>query len=241
VPNINALVSQNAYVGMSTEGGQLFTVYGVMNLVTITAPSITIGARPCTNVTFNRTADANANQPDNSPLASWWISCLTPPGVGQNLPIIIESGGLESRASTGSFVFSYAFPKITGLVVAAPSGRLLASGSTQIDRVPTLGANVTLFGTDFGTPDLATGLLSLDPGSDFTQELEIFEQSSRYITTWIPTGDGTDHSIQYAIISPNIGNPSTLNFSYMLPTLMGLAPNHGPTTGGISLTIVRQC
>ena len=76
VPNINALVSQGSWTAMDTRGNQTMWIAGVLDLGTLPA-SVTIGGRPCTNLT--RFVDNGLAE--TAPSASFTIVFFTPAGM----------------------------------------------------------------------------------------------------------------------------------------------------------------
>ncbi|MDO8933370.1 MAG: cadherin domain-containing protein, partial [Rhodocyclaceae bacterium] len=107
------LEGQGNWVDMRTSGGQLFYIAGVSDVggVPLSSISISIDARACTNMTRVMDADYCASQgvPADSPAVetcrTYRLSCLTPIGVGRNVPVTITVPGGNSRALPG-FDFS---------------------------------------------------------------------------------------------------------------------------------------
>jgi hypothetical protein len=108
---------------MSTAGGEPFYIGGIMSISTVdpTDIKILIGGRLCANLSKTVDGDLAAQYgvPPDSPLAPQYktfrLDCLTPPGAGKDLPIVVVVPGGQSQANP-DFVFSYAPPTITDVV-----------------------------------------------------------------------------------------------------------------------------
>lgn len=161
---------------MSTLGGEPFFIAGVAGLATVDEASIAIyfGPYVCFNVTKTRDGDlgpANGVSP-SSPLASEYytfnIACSTPPGIGANLPIRVSVPGGTS-AAVPDFVFTYAAPKVTGVVDTPSFGSLsyaYTAQSRSLSGFPTVGTAagaITIRGSGFGSTPLVTALCGTTP------------------------------------------------------------------------------
>jgi hypothetical protein len=225
VPNINALVMQGTWTAMDTRGGQRMWIAGVYNLGATLPVSVTIGGRLCTNLT--RFVDNN--QPADADTASFTIVFYTPAGFGQNLPVIIYVLSAESRSDNG-IIFSYARPRISGLSLTSVGSRRLALS----DGVPTLGANLTITGTDFSSDAFLTVSVSLDGDGPRPMQLPTLVHTDTLIVIAIPPGDGPGHTLA-VIVDRRSSNAST--FDYTAPIVTGIVPTHGPTSGGTLVTV----
>lgn len=189
--------------------------------------NISIGGREC--VYQDRIVD-NGRQP-NEQGASFTVYCITPAGVGQGLPVLITSFGLTS-AALDSLTLSYAPPRIANVTLDVPAGgrRRLQDAAGLPDGIPTLGANVTVRGEFFGTPDLGAGTMTMDAAS----QLQVVYQDHEVLRFAIPPGDGLNHFIEFLVGGQ--GSPR-LAFRYTGPAVTGVAPFNGPTVGGTVISV----
>lgn len=95
---------------------QVFFVSGVMDVGSeLDFLSITIGDGNCTNITYI----VDNGRAANDTLASFRLSCITPPGVGSRNPVIVASSLGRSSTMTAINV-QYAPPRIDRLDMTAP-------------------------------------------------------------------------------------------------------------------------
>ncbi|RYY32069.1 hypothetical protein EON62_05840, partial [archaeon] len=206
-------------------GGEDFEVRGVLDIVNDNV-RVFISSWECVNVT--RVVDNGKDATD--PEASFTLYCVTPAGVGEGLPIVILSETGSQSSSGLSFTFSYGRPVVADMnlwVEAANAGaRLLAIA----DGVPTLGANITLTGANFGTPALSPVVISwLNNGV-----LNATYQDHERIVFMLPPGDGVSHVLQVTVGS-QISAP--ILFRFRAPFISSITPTHAPTAGGAVLTV----
>jgi hypothetical protein len=232
VPNLSNLVTQLAWVDKSTQGGEHFTVLGVLD-IGIEPVTIKIGTQSCSNVVRRVTND----KPPTDPAAIFSLDCVTPAGVGKDLPVLIGSlGGMSRRDS--ALTFSYAAPQLLDLYTGGI--RRLTSRSVYLPRfIPTLGANVSIMGRNLGNAELAsifdasyggTSALYLDEGL----QLLVYSYEQTQVVAYIPPGDGAAHYLQMLVAySPS----DPLPFSYAIPSILSVVPNAGHTQGGTIVTI----
>ncbi|WP_245859874.1 IPT/TIG domain-containing protein [Spirosoma aerolatum] len=140
------------------------------------------------------------------------IECFLPVGQGTDQPVrILRSDGQQSN----SLAFNYNAPTLTSL-----------SSTTGI---VTGGTSVTLNGTSFGTSaQVSFGVSSAT----------IVSQSHTQLVAISPPGQLGLQPVRVTVVGQT-SNP--LNFSFTAPSppvLTTLTPNHGPTSGGTSLTLV---
>ena len=148
-------------------GGTPFYMVGVANLfgVPATAIQILFGPFACRNLTLAQDGDLGpsygvlpflADGVTPNPLATQYytfrVDCVTPPGVGSNLPIRIAVPGGTSAADP-SFTLSYAAPRILAVVDSAAGGNGSYTGPLA-PGFPTAGTAakaVRLSGSNFGS------------------------------------------------------------------------------------------
>ena len=177
-----------------TTGGTPFFIAGVMSLynfypvgavwslaLPLPAPvpvpasagvSISIGPNNCLNLTMQPDGDLSANygiSPSNPMFYTFQLACVTPPGVGENLPIIITTSVGQSN-NDPNFQFSYAAPNTTDIVdvncLPAGSGGgqslttpLNPATGLSLYGVPAVGGcNVKIVGSNFAPLNLTAGL-----------------------------------------------------------------------------------
>jgi hypothetical protein len=119
VPNFNALVGQGKWYEMSTLGGEEFFITGVSDIDTVPESDVTVRLGPylCLNTQgqpgiARKASVTDQDRRDN--VETIW--CITPPGAGADLPVIIEVPGGRSRAS--ELTFTYKAPVITHVMDA---------------------------------------------------------------------------------------------------------------------------
>jgi len=222
VPNFDSLVGQDTFTKMSTAGGQPFSIKGVKDIGSEPV-NITIGGRPCTDVT--RQVDNNKLATDVD--ATFTLSCKTPEGVGLGNKVFVTALGGTSRDNS-DFVVDYDAPQITNIVRTASSASFLGIGAATI---PTLGEIVKVIGTNLGTSVLApNAVFSMDSSARLT----VVSHTHTEMTVFVPAGDGTNHLLQLTVASQE---SNTVLVSYTPPSVSGIAPVTGPTTGSQSVTI----
>ncbi|MBX3390683.1 MAG: IPT/TIG domain-containing protein [Phycisphaeraceae bacterium] len=101
-------VSSVAGNGGSTSGGHSITIMGTGFMSGAT--QVTIGGNPCTLGSVTPSS----------------ISCLTPPGVGLNLPVAVTVGG---QPASGTATYSYGAPSVSGSPVPSLVG---TAGGQQV-------------------------------------------------------------------------------------------------------------
>jgi len=140
------------------------------------------------------------------------IQCSMPEGDGTGHRVFIISGGKASN----NFTFNYDPPL---LYTATPSS-MLTSGNQVL----------AITGSSFGVSGLVKiGSSTCDqagPGTSWDHSL---------IQCLVKEGQGSNLLVQ-VIVGGQVSNTTT--FSYLLPTIDTLLPNHGATTGGYKTTIL---
>jgi hypothetical protein len=138
VPFFSGRTQTRAYAGMSTAGGQSLVITGVSGIgsepvyiyigyypsgwLCPADPAFRKLLRCCVFLLFTIAVcypfSSAAPFPDNGkppsdPLATFTLTCITPPGVGARLPVILKTtGGLSPIDET--FLFSYSPPTLSG-------------------------------------------------------------------------------------------------------------------------------
>ena len=151
-----------------TLGGTPFFMVGVANLFSVPASAIQVlfGPFVCRNLTTVQDGDLGpsygvlpflADGVTPNPLATEYytyrLNCVTPPGVGANLPIRISVPGGISTADP-SFTLSYAAPRILAVVDNSAGLNSSAYTGAQAAGFPTTGTAaraVRLTGSNFGS------------------------------------------------------------------------------------------
>jgi len=185
VPNFNALVDQGRWYEMDTLGGETFYIAHVFDVDTVDASEITIrfGAFVCQSM--RKTQDTKDRE-----LNTYTLECVTPPGVGADLDVIVEVPGGRSRAS--ELKFSYKPPEISSVQTdATPSVQVHDSMPGSVG-VRTRGERVVVLGKGFGSITLGRGLLTLGGMVD----VSIIDQRDDRLVAWIPEGTGAGLSLE---------------------------------------------
>jgi VCBS repeat-containing protein len=253
--------------GLSTAGGEAFYIGGITSIATVDPADvkILIGGRLCTNLTKTVDGDLAAQYgvPPDSPLAiqyrTYRLDCLTPPGAGKDLPIVVTVPGGQSQANP-DFVFSYAPPTITDVVDASFSSTSYLSATVRgipNNGIPTVGAQLELRGADFGaadvpnlaaaaqvritlastSPDLTARRVFVVPVSSWTHTSLRFTMPAGYgtlvdLTLLVGGQSSADVSVGSAAA------PSPTLVRYSAPTVASVSPQLQPTTGGTLLAVV---
>ena len=182
------------------------------NSVTITGTNL-IGA---TAVHFGASNATNVNV-----VNSTTVTATAPGRTGGSTVNVTATtpGGTSSTSGTGND-YSYDVPSVTTLVPNHGS----AAGGYQ----------VTIGGTEF------TGATSVKFGTASASAVNVVNDAT--ITVNAPAGTAGS-TVDVTVVTPNGTSPTagTANdFSYdpiLPPTVIGLSPTHGPTTGGNQVTI----
>ena len=157
------------------------------------------------------------------------LGCITAPGVGADL---IWSVTVNSQLNVNPKT-SYMAPLVTGLLVRNATTLQQKSGAA------TLGGDLLyIIGEGFGPPQL--NLISevyIQSSYGLIQPLFNYTLvSDSLVTALLPSGGGQGWQVSLKVADiPNL--PSTANFSYADPTVLGVTPVHGPTIGGTVVTV----
>ncbi|MGX7760475.1 IPT/TIG domain-containing protein [Streptomyces angustmyceticus] len=138
------------------------------------------------------------------------ITAVAPAGTGTVQVTVTGPGGTSNGVS-----FTY-------VAVSAP----VLTSVTPTSGPPAGGTTVTLTGTGLAT---ATAVrFGSTPATSFTVV------SDTHITAVAPAGTGT---VQVTVTNPG-GTSNGISYTYALaPTLSGISPNQGPTSGGNTVTL----
>lgn len=256
---------------MRTEGGETFAIVGVVGIgtepvqvyiggrvrVSAYPQSPAQGAHPvarlqaCASVTKTPENGLPAANPD----ATFTLSCITPPGVGASLPVVITTAGGSSPVDS-SFFCSYAPPslnndpivltvgnatsqqrllQVSRYCVASDSCVLTPSWFVQAvggSLIPTVGGLIRLTGSFLGGTTLTSNIVILldngVAGSGAILAAVNFTQSTLIVA--VPPGDGVNHTLQ-VIIGPPSGLPgeaqasNIVPLSYAPPTVESITPS----------------
>ena len=138
------------------------------------------------------------------------LTCILPAGQGQNVQLVVFVGGQLSAAAS----FSYTAPAITSL---SPANGPVAGGTP-----------ITINGSNFGTSPVVTfdGVVVPSTADAVTPHNKL------HITS--PSGSGTARKIA-VVASGQLSN--SVSFNYDGPTLYGINPATGSTSGNFPVTL----
>jgi hypothetical protein len=142
------------------------------------------------------------------------ITCTMPSGSGTNWPLIVTVMGTASA----SVPFSYAAPTLKSI-----SSTLGPAAGNQV---------LTLTGTNFGHSRntlTATPVISIGAS---TCALNSYDDTTIICTT--QPGSGTKLSVTVAVSTLT---SNALLYSYAPPSITGMSPTHGPSNGGVLVTL----
>lgn len=139
------------------------------------------------------------------------IQALTPPGVGMNRPVQVNTASGASNLGN----FSY-FPPFIQTI--RPSTGPTSGGTL-----------VTITGTDFG-PLPGTVMLAGNP-------MSVQSWTHNEVRALTPAGAGLNQQVQIQTAS---GVSNLVSFHYGAPILLQVDPTSGPTAGGTPLTILGE-
>jgi IPT/TIG domain/Tyrosine-protein kinase ephrin type A/B receptor-like len=143
--------------------------------------------------------------------------CVVPAGQGTSQAVVVTS--LDYRSSVVSGSISYAAPTIAS--VTSPS--TLSDG----------GYLATITGSNFGT---GTGTITIGSNAcTYGVGVSGSAYSHTGIICQVPEGGGAGQAIVLTV-GGQVASSST--FSYAPPTLVALSPDHGPTGGGVNITLI---
>jgi len=239
---------------MPTSGGARISFPGVESLATTDAAKVTvlIGGRNCTDVTLDKTAGV-----DQWSYVST-VSCLTPPGVGANLTVVMSSTaalGGSSPAWLNRF-FWYAAPTISNVQDGTASVVVGATGAAV--GIPTAGTRtLRITGTGFGDPAvlgpefLMNVQLTIADGAGGTLPLTctVLQQTDTSALVAVPEGYGAPAILVIATAGVPAGGLSGLGEVYIQPSpaiavafasprITSAIATNTLTSGGAVLTLV---
>ncbi len=136
------------------------------------------------------------------------IKFMLPAGQGVSNTISVDVSG---QLSPNAY-FNYGVPGITSV---SPNHGPAAGG-----------VEITVGGTNFGT----SGTLTLNG-----QTVTPTSYSNTQIKFMLPAGQGTNNSI---VVGVSGQNSAAVLFSYDGPMLFSASPNHGPTIGGVEISLI---
>lgn len=227
---------------MDTLGGQTFFIAGVMDIAG-EAIRVTIGGRPCPGPDGG---DSPQREVDNGrdptdPLASFKLTCITPPGVGSGdlNPVIISSQTGNSSTATAIAV-QYAAPRLSGASIVTrfsqPGRALQAGGGGAIPGgVPTLGAIIAVAGRYFGNGDAGGDPMMVIDADGRVGPCTVLGRNDTGLLVALPPGDGAAHYMRF-IVGTQASAP--LGFDYSRPVVAAVSPARGPTIGGLAVSIM---
>jgi len=249
---------------LSTAGGDPFYIGNIMSIATVDLSEIMIliGYRNCTNLTKTLDGDLSSQYgvPPDSPLAvqykTYRIDCLTPPGAGKGVPIIVVVPGGQSRVND-QFLFSYAPPSISDAVdVVYPTVSYLSPkiNGVSLNGIPTVGTDIILKGQNFG----AANVPLLDPAEvEITLAADSLDLSARRlikvpVSNWthtrlvftMPPGQGKVVKLRFIVAGQTTTDPlsdgsvrTADTVRYRAPQVTSIIPQLEPTLGGSVLLV----
>ncbi|GMH86050.1 hypothetical protein TL16_g10421 [Triparma laevis f. inornata] len=228
------------------------------SVVEVTPPEGTTRGGDTVYVKVNSAGDSSSNMQitlgnQNCPTIadltnSTHVACVTPPGVGNSLPIIVSS---SSSSFTLQKAWSYNRPSITKVSGCTKFSSASISSSSTIDysdsnpqlnqtvNCPTTGGNLlTIYGADFGPTSTPIAVTVADePCTNPTLTV-----AHSQITCELPFGTGENVGVT-VIVAEQPGTAHILSYTPpVVQTVAGCTPSNDgtidcPRTGGVTLTI----
>ncbi|KAA0147327.1 hypothetical protein FNF31_07613 [Cafeteria roenbergensis] len=244
VPNFNALEGQGEWEDMKTVGGEEFFVAGVSDIDTVTDLTqiqVTFGDSFACPV-----YEKKAATPEEARDGKETIRCITPPGVGAGLPVLIGVPGGRSRAS--ELTFSYSPPRIDSVVARDldPDTNKIHSfvdaAENEEGGIPTAGAVAVVRGEGFGRPEFDSQrqftLTSAYTGQ--VLPLAIISHSDSELVVTLPLGDGRRHPVEFVVGAQSSRLSGSPMVRYRRPSVASIGPGapQAPTLGG-QVVVIR--
>ncbi|KAA0166270.1 hypothetical protein FNF31_01496 [Cafeteria roenbergensis] len=244
VPNFNALEGQGEWEDMKTVGGEEFFVAGVSDIDTVTDLTqiqVTFGDSFACPV-----YEKKAATPEEARDGKETIRCITPPGVGAGLPVLISVPGGRSRAS--ELTFSYSPPRIDSVVARDldPDTNKIHSfvdaAENEEGGIPTAGAVAVVRGEGFGRPEFDSQrqftLTSAYTGQ--VLPLAIISHSDSELVVTLPLGDGRRHPVEFVVGAQSSRLSGSPMVRYRRPSVASIGPGapQAPTLGG-QVVVIR--
>lgn len=189
-----------------TAGGALISIEG--EFFGEVAVNVTVGGKPC--------RDLNATMLDPEQQKGR-IRCLVPPGQGRDAVIVVYRGGQRSTNQPAS----YLPPAVTSFT---PSPLV----------VPTVGAQVTLDGDNFGLAASVTLLAARGGPGPAARKCEVAGQQHSRLVVDVPAGEGADHDL---IVAAGDQTSQHVRISYLPPSVAEVAPATASTAPGAVLEL----
>ncbi|KAA0150122.1 hypothetical protein FNF28_07293 [Cafeteria roenbergensis] len=174
------------------------------------------------------------------------IRCITPPGVGAGLPVLISVPGGRSRAS--ELTFSYSPPRIDSVVARDldPDTNKIHSfvdaAENEEGGIPTAGAVAVVRGEGFGRPEFDSQrqftLTSAYTGQ--VLPLAIISHSDSELVVTLPLGDGRRHPVEFVVGAQSSRLSGSPMVRYRRPSVASIGPGapQAPTLGG-QVVVIR--
>ena len=197
-------------------GGFTITVEGKNFGADKSHPKISLGGVECTDPAWVSDSE---------------VTCVAPMGSGEDKTVIVDILGQSSKPVPES-EFAYDGPMIERL--SPPNG-------------PTIGGTaVTIIGANFGSSDVARDDMSVKVGNVPCSKADW--ESDTSISCIVPPGVGAINDVK--IVLNGLSTPGCPKlpdgedgvdcaslFRYDAPVIAAVDPNHGPTTGGYTVTL----
>jgi hypothetical protein len=207
---VQRTAGDNAPPQCSTAGGFNMTVYG-KDLGSYLNGHVMVGDNKC--VVSNGVESYLDSE----------ITCEVPEGEGSQ-EVVVHNAWKRSRDSTW---FHYDAPRLSGL---SP-----AQGPTRG------GINVTVSGQNLGLhPEIDFWMLPVassasDSASADRVACSVLARTHDEVVCTLPEGEGR---VRVGVVVANQTSPSLLNFSYNVPAVQAVQPQHGGTDGNFTLTVI---
>ncbi|KAA0163243.1 hypothetical protein FNF28_04393 [Cafeteria roenbergensis] len=189
---------------LDTQGGTVIRVEGLNWQTDPSQINVTVGGAPCPIMPLESPVIVLEDETESR----FSLECRTPPGQGQDVPVVITRGG---QASLPDFAWSYAPPSLASVDPAA--------------SLPTTGGRITIRGSNFGI----SGVVLL-PGIS----VQVESWSHDTIVALVDAGEGAALSLEVDVAQQR---SAPLPFSFA-PPLITQAPATGPTVGQAGALIV---
>jgi hypothetical protein len=195
-------------------GGYTITVHGTNFGTVDSKPQIKVGSHRCQSTEWKGNTE---------------VLCTVPEGHGTNQAVLVDILGQPSKSGDGHSRFSYDGPEVTALDPA--------NGPTEGS------AELTVYGSNFGTKKEGKKV-EVRVGEVPCATQTWISQTA--ITCVTPAGTGTERQVDVQVIGERSAPCSAKQkrhhlcpsvYNYDAPTIQGVEPAHGPTTGGFYVNV----
>eukprot|EP01029_Cantina_marsupialis_P015297 TRINITY_DN3351_c0_g3_i1.p1 TRINITY_DN3351_c0_g3~~TRINITY_DN3351_c0_g3_i1.p1 ORF type:complete len:1598 (+),score=418.26 TRINITY_DN3351_c0_g3_i1:934-5727(+) len=222
-PWLDGLVDEsgNIYVSFfkfATDGGERLVVKGSRFDDVTQNFEISVGGNVCELVYDTHVPPATEGGVES-------IECIMPEGAGQKQQVIVKR---EMQTSQSSMFIDYEIPSIDDL--------FLCNDPTDIDacvycngscRPDTVGSSILIKGNNFGASQLVAMISEF--GSTVSLNITSIEEHHQLLLE-IPKNEGSA-KLQMSVAGQTLASENVPEFKYADPSLVGIAPDIGPTQG----------